>query len=155
MDNFIVAFTNLAALQPIAVCISRCEWIDATLLFCTMFASIVYHLLENAKHNMTGIPRGCVSDASKLKQYELIALNADRVFAALVIARFMSTRYKKIDQRIFTLGMCSLGYMALSECQNVIDVAQYRVLGEKSYYMITHCMWHISAFYTAYLLVSV
>ena len=146
MDNIIVAFTNLAALRPIALCIAQHEWIDATLLFCAMFSSIAYHLLENAKHNMTGIPM--------LKQYELIALNVDRAFAALVIARFVSTRYEKINQRIFLMGVYSLGYMALSECQHVIDVTRYPMLGEKSYYMITHCMWHICAFYTAYLLVS-
>ena len=87
MDKIIVALTNLAALWSIAVFISRHEWIDAILLFCAMFASITYHLLQNAKHNMTGI--------FGLKQYELIALNADRVFAALVIAQFVSVRYKK------------------------------------------------------------
>lgn len=146
MDNVIVAFTNLVALRPIAICIEQHEWIDAILLFCAMSSSIAYHLLENAKHGMTGIPR--------LKQYELIALNTDRVFAALVIARFISTRYEKINQRIFLIGMCSLVYMSLSECQNVIDVAQYPMMSTKGYYMISHCMWHISAFYTAYLLVS-
>jgi hypothetical protein len=156
MDNFIVAATNLYAFRAIAQCDARgtkgvedsvfSRHLDAHLLYGAMLSSIVYHLLEKSKHNMTGTP--------KSGQYESMALNADRAFAALVVMRFIYAYHKKIDARILTIGLCSLTCMMLSECQHVVSLDRYPIRYTKAFYMLTHCLWHIGAFHTAYLLVS-
>ena len=145
-DNLVVTLTNLYAVRAIMTCINSNSYLNALLLSGAMTSSIIYHALENAKHNMTGIPQ--------FKRYELIALNFDRLFAVLVVTRFIMLYHKKINQQILTLAICSLVCMLLSECQHVINLNSYSVRYTKLFYIITHCLWHIGAFHVAYLLTN-
>lgn len=146
MDNLCVTATNLYALRAINTCIKNNSYLNALLLTGAMTSSIIYHALENAKHNMTGIPR--------FKKYESLALNFDRLFAILVVTRFIMLYHKKINQQILTLATCSLICMLVSECQHVINLNSYPIKYTKLLYMITHCLWHIGAFHVAYLLTN-
>ena len=139
MENLFIAATNLYGLRAIRVALQQKKLSDATILGCAMFGSIVYHLSET-KHGMNSLI---------LKDYVNITLNIDRLFAGIAAVTFLLKYKKKLNKKIISYGSVGLGMMMISECQHVISLS---LPIEKQIYLLTHPIWHICAFHTAYLL---
>lgn len=144
MANLIVSASNLYALRAIDQVFRYGGQSEAVLLTSAAFASIIYHALESAKHDMTGIP--------KFQRYENIALWTDRILASMATARFLWVYKNRINRNIILLGIISVACLMASECQHVIDIKKYVGRHTKLFYILTHIAWHLGAFHIAYLL---
>lgn len=144
MENLFVTVTNLYGLRAINLAFKQNQFLEASVLSCACIASIVYHLSET-KHGMNSL---C------LKNKTNITLNIDRFFALMSVAVFGLKYYNMIqnnDQQIIKYGVIGLTTLILSESQHIISLPR-RI--EKSLYLITHPIWHITAFHVAYLLLT-
>lgn len=106
-------------------------------------ASAIYHMIEVSKHNMSG---------TFFARYEKCALMIDRILALAATIRLLVAYRTRIIRRILCIGIVSLISMMLSECQHVVDIEKYMRPHAKSFYILTHILWHIGAFHVAYLL---
>ena len=102
-----------------------------------MMASFVYHLAET-KHNLPGI--------IYLNKYSLLLLNIDRFFAILSGLYVLSNILKTPKQTInfYFIGIIGVICLLYSEKDyffpNINEIE----------YIITHSIWHFSAFYCLY-----
>jgi len=142
--NVIVALSNFYGFR--AACQQNATQWDKFVLTNAICYSTLYHLAEKSKHNMTGFSIGGIDDK--------VWLNYDRFFAALAVIRFLFAYRHLINVKIGAFGIASLGFMAISECQHVVDMSQYPISISKPLYVITHVLWHIGAFHTAHLLLQ-
>jgi hypothetical protein len=142
MENIFVAASNLYALRAIDAARKKKKYLTVTILGCATIGSIVYHLSET-KHSMKSL---CFKDHTS------ITLNLDRFFAVYSVGYFISRYQKKIrDKKVIFFSLLGFIAMLLSESQHVITIPP---MMEKKLYLITHPIWHICAFHTAYLLVN-
>lgn len=146
MDNIIVSASNLYALFGSIQFYKNGEYINSFLINCAMISSILYHLAESNKHNMTGI--------YFLKPYEKKLLNIDRFFAISSVLIF-SIKYWLIifnNSAIMNIIPIGLFSLILSEFPNYSPVTVFPKSTEKIIFIISHCIWHLCAFHVGYLL---
>lgn len=128
--NVVVAASNWYGLRAVR----DAKGLDKWLLLGAMTSSTMYHLQEQAKHDMHG-----------MGLYEQQWLNLDRLFAVMCVVRLLSKC--KWNKKILTIGLLSFGCMCVSESQHFFQFLT------KPLYVVTHVLWHIGAFHTAYLIV--
>jgi len=151
MENIFITLTNLYSLRAINIALKQKKYSIAVILSCVTISSVIYHLSET-KHGM---------DSVCLKDYTMITLNIDRFFALCSIGLF-AWKYKYIlnksiykntnkstNKQILLYSIVGMIAQMLSECQHIVNLD---LSTEKRLYMITHPIWHICAFHTAYLL---
>ena len=139
--------TNLYSLRAINIALQQKKYSIAVVLSCATISSVIYHLSET-KHGMNSI---C------LKDYTMITLNIDRFFALCAVGLFAwkyknilnKSIYKNTNKQIILYSVVGMIAQMLSECQHIVNLD---LSTEKRLYMITHPIWHICAFHTAYLL---
>lgn len=126
--NIIVALSNFTAL----FFINRNKFNNYVLF--PMIASFIYHLSET-KHNLPGI--------IYLNQYSFFLLNIDRFFAILSGLYVLSKLIKNPKQSInfYMIGIIGVISLLYSEKDYFFPIIN------ETEYIITHCIWHFSAFY--------
>jgi hypothetical protein len=142
LENILMAASNLYGFRATD---ATHNIVDRMTITCAMISSIVYHLFEKSKHGMSGV-------SSQMD--DKVWLDADRVYAVALVARLLIFHGHKIDRHILAIGAISVTAMAISECQNVIDISAIPVGITRAVYMVTHTIWHIGAFHIAYLMVK-
>jgi hypothetical protein len=141
MENLFVSLTNLYGVRAVRRAIRQKLWTEAIVLSGAISASILYHMAET-KHGMNSL---------WLTNYVGTTLNIDRFFAMLATGLFLMKHRKKINKKIIFYGISGLIALMLSECQHAVNLP-LRI--EKALYLVTHPVWHISAFHVVYLLLS-
>lgn len=147
MENLIVSLSNLYAVIPITRLIAYEEYFGAFIVSMAMISSTAYHMVETNKHHMTGICR---------KYYgEQILLNLDRFFAII------SALYIIVQ---FPIGLTSGQFIGFAICGSIAlgvsEIPHYIKQFEMNYpygmylYVVSHIIWHITAFHCADLLIS-
>lgn len=140
MDKFLLTITNLASLPAIYASIQLGYFSKAIWLTLTTISSMVHHSAEKRFYGPTLI------HTSEFTQF--ILLQFDRFFAVmnmLVVGspEFVMDYYYKI---IFLFGLMIVSDLV---CYLPINLPTKRFLR-----LITHCPWHIGAFYMAYIAIT-
>jgi hypothetical protein len=146
MENLIVSLSNLYAVIPITRLIAYEEYFGAFIVSMAMISSTAYHMVETNKHHMMGMG----------KYYgEQILLNLDRFFAII------STLYIIVH---FPIGLTSGQFIGFAICGSIAlgvsEIPHYVKQFEMNYpygmhlYVVSHIIWHITAFHCADLLIS-
>ena len=99
-----------------------------------MLASILYHLSET-KHNLPGI--------YPFNNYTFYLLQLDRIFAVISFLLIMN----KLNFHIFILGIIGFLFLFLSEQDTILNKIGFNIELNVWIFTITHCLWHIIAFY--------
>ncbi len=137
MENIIVASTNLVGLIAYPLCETKLERFA---LLMAMGSSILYHLMENQKHGMSGL-----SKTLSQPFYHQIFINFDRLSAILCVYVFLSTKILT-NPNLLTISVIS----AIGIICGVLSEIVFRHPYYKNQYIITHCIWHICAFMSVY-----
>jgi len=153
MENLIVSLSNLYAVIPITRLIAHEKYFGAFIVSMAMISSTAYHMVETDKHHMTGMGRNC----GKLIRFpsERVWLNLDRFFAII------STLYIIVQ---FPIGLTSGQFIGFAICGSIAlgvsEIPHYVKQFEMNYpygmhlYVVSHIIWHITAFHCADLLIS-
>ncbi len=139
MENLAVASSNLVAITPIVAAWYRQEYLVSMALLFAMSMSIMYHLIETEKHQLPGMFGPQVG-----QRYHNLAINLDRFAALTAISVTLYRFHTLVTLNLIRIGLISLMFLSISE------------LNKRSYwiYLVSHCIWHISAFGLALNLVS-
>lgn len=138
-SNIWMSLTNIYGLRAIYNVWLQDEKVNSLIILGAVISSSVYHLVECEKHKMSGI------GLNNSKELHYITLNIDRFFAVLtfmiMFLKARETKYELIRENMM-LEILALSSLFLSEIP-------FRY--EKPMYMITHTIWHISAYHLVYL----
>lgn len=135
MENLIVSSTNLYAILPIITSFKYGYYNYTIVISLSMIASIIYHMIEHHKHNMTGL------GSHSLLEHQ-VCLNFDRFFAGL---SFLYGFFINKDPTNFLINNSQVILIAL------LSLFISEKLVKKNFYIITHSIWHIYAFHISYL----
>lgn len=127
MLNIPTTITNVAAIYPIYVSYKKGDFLSAAIITYTALASTISHLFESHKHDMPGF--GCPKNIS------FILNRLDVCGCFLIFLRWMFL--PKTTKGLFT-GFIGFIFLRISEYKKT----------NRSLYIMTHCIWHILAYYS-------
>lgn len=149
MENLIVASSNLVAIAPIMTAWQHQEYLVSISLFFAMLASIIYHLIETEKHQLPGFFGRQIG-----KKYHHLAINLDRLAAFTAISITLYRYHKLITFNLIRLAFIPLHFLLISEFWKDSYWILALPVESKIPYLVSHCIWHLSAFGLALSLVS-
>ena len=133
MENIWMSLTNLYALRAIYSFYLQDKLAPTLVLTGAMLSSMMYHLIENQKHQMPGI------GIANAPYWNSAYINLDRYFAFLSALTLFSWPHFKVYQF----------YCVASFASMTISETLFRQ--EKYFYLIFHTIWHLSIFHIAWL----
>lgn len=159
LANVIVAASNLYAYFVIRVLfLSECYW-GACIFFCSMSSSCLFHLVET-KEISHHLPKLFGSHATRISlggtfgehlYFGELLLRADRIFAVasiIYLCYFLLFCCRNFPISTVQLKWAGLFLQAVGGmgCLLYSDV----IAQDHTLFTITHCLWHICAYDTAY-----
>lgn len=132
--NLVVALSNVWGLLPIVAGYKRSVF-DGTLMLITVLASILMHVTER-KHGLPGL---C------WRQHSYLFLWLDRIMAVVTGAYGTYLYLFMLTPSMNILCCALLGFVFMTISEH----------GPNRYFMLTHCIWHILAYYSLYMLYNV
>lgn len=148
MENLILAATNLYGFRAV---IGNKNFYQRTSICLAMFASIIYHSVENIKHDLTGL---YPFDSYKNRVfYNLLWLNADRICAVIAaVTNFKLRPIMNNCDNIIQYGTLSVVCNILSEFGKFFPHPLNLILTNNLVYLGLHSAWHIGIFHCGYIL---
>lgn len=134
--NGVLAASNFVGVGAAFGIFVERRMLDAAILLCASLASFFHHLASNRR----GLP-GVI-----WIEYDPLLLNIDRVFAAVAISRVLYMWYilgfKAFwgDLLLAGIALFCLFYSDIIRRHNTTEV-------EKILHTVTHCTWHVLAYY--------
>ncbi|QKF94464.1 hypothetical protein QKU48_gp1006 [Fadolivirus algeromassiliense] len=163
MLNIIVASTNFYGIYGVYTYYNNNQYIESFIIFCAIWFSILYHLVEKNKHNMPGI--GIFTDNTS----QMYLLNLDRISA--ICASIVTVKQIYINcipiTSLLIIGMIGVvgelvpeivsGLYSSGKHNSLIpeyivtytNPQKYKINKhiEHMIYVIGHCIWHLSMFH--------
>ena len=134
--NIIVAISNLPVIYPILTSINNNDYITASIITFVGLGSSISHLFESHKHGMVGF--------NMPVNYSYILNRIDILGVILTSLRLLYLWYNRgftydiFNTNIIIHTLIAFSYSIISE----YDKTKYT----RTIYVISHVLWHISAF---------
>lgn len=118
-----------------------------------MTSSIIYHSIENVKHNLPGIYR--FSSPKDRQFYNKLWLNVDRLSACLaVVTTFKIFPVINNIDNVLICGLVAGICVTLSEGGKYLPGRLGSFFNNNIVYVILHSIWHIGIFHCSYILAN-
>lgn len=147
-ENVVMSLSMLPMLFVVDECARKSDYWSAFVVFAATGASMMYHFVENQKHQMPGIASVMSAEWSWLgsKKTNAVLINVDRACALALVLRFASISISlPAPLYIWLLSFALLFVMFLSEVP---------LRHNKYGYMFLHCIWHVGGAFLLYHIVS-
>lgn len=144
-DNLLTTFTNIPMIMSIYLAYSNSDYMTMLCITFVMYFSFSSHLVENHKHNMTGLKRV----SSRMSYF----LNRMDVLGCLIVACRFCYLFNEYDPLI-PFDELFLGCVGLS-LNYISEIEKYDPEFKWKHYIPLHSLWHLMAARSMYVYLDI